>query len=145
MNRFANASITGGALMAGPSTFDLDLDIAALGGGFDMVLQQALVKATLTDNGVDATSGVLAGVLTQSRLNATVAALTSACAANPSLSPCSYLDTIQSLLPMLYDLNCQPDGTACTASAPYNALSVCFEFTLDAATITGMEATTPAP
>ncbi len=128
---FDGAKITSKALAAGPSLFTLTLPIAALGGNLTLTLQQTSVAASITNANVDATAGILAGILTKDQVDATLAKLEATCAGPNPPSLCSYLGTAKAFLPMLFDLDQNKDGKK-------DAASICMDFTLAGGTITGM-------
>lgn len=131
---FHEASITTGALSAGPSVFILDL--LALG------VQEVPLVLTISDtritgdvisggpDGVELKAGVLAGVITKQLVEEALAIAEQQCEENPQ-SFCSYLSMVKNFLPMLFDLDLDPNVPG------KDAMSVCFKFELGKAKITG--------
>jgi hypothetical protein len=146
--RFKDASITVGALAAGPWEFRLSLPISD-GLVIDAPLLQARLKATLTDgagtDGVAATEGVLGGVLTKQQIVTALAKLQASCDAAPAQAKpdfCNYLKVAISAMNLLFDLHQVGDGTyvAKTKDLPGDAASICLMFTLSKARVVGFEA-----
>ena len=132
---FDGARIASHQLTAGPSLFSLTVPVASLGGDLSLTFEQTHVVADLTDGTVAATRGILSGILTKNQVDAALAKLQITCAKPNPPSGCTYLATSKSFLPMLFDLDQNQDGKK-------DAASLCFFFTLQAATIVGL---VPAP
>ncbi|NOZ01299.1 MAG: hypothetical protein GXP54_05350, partial [Deltaproteobacteria bacterium] len=133
---FPNSSIISDELAAGPSIFTLDL--AALGVQevpLVLAIDNTQISGTVTykgADGVEVTDGVLAGVLTKELVDQALDAAKEACNVPDPASFCSYLKLADQFLPMLFDLDLDNDGTK-------DAASVCFQFTMGKATITGFK------
>jgi hypothetical protein len=127
---FDAAQITSGVLSAGPGRFVLSIPIVAPGFILDFTLEDTRIKATITDDGVNATDGVIAGLFTKEQADALYAKLDGQCAVKPT-DICSYLGTVKAFLPMLFDLDQNKDGKT-------DAASICMKFTLKGGTIAGM-------
>jgi hypothetical protein len=144
---FKNASITAGALAAGPSEFQLSVPVSD-GVVIDATVLQAKIKADVTAGattaGFEATNGVLSGILTKQELETALARLQATCDAAPANAKpdfCSYLKVATSAMNLLFDLHQVGDGTfvAKTKELPGDAASLCLTFTLSQAKITGFE------
>jgi hypothetical protein len=127
---FDSASITSGALSVTASTIVYTNALYAAGGVVSFVIDDARVKATITDDGVNATGGVIAGVLTKDQVDVFIAKLEAQCMVEPT-DICSYLGTVKAFMPMLFDLDLDGDGKK-------DAASMCWQFKLEAASITGL-------
>jgi hypothetical protein len=128
---FDSAKIASGVMSAGPSQFVLSIPVESLGGILAFTLDNAQVKATITDNGVNASGGVIAGVLTKDQVDATLAKIEAQCMVNPT-DICDYLGTAKTFLPTLFDLDQNKDGKK-------DAASICMKFTLKGGVVTGMK------
>jgi hypothetical protein len=129
MMAFDTAKIISGSMSAGPNMFVVSIPFVDLGGVLSFTIESAQVKAAITDGGVNATNGVLAGVLKKSEVDATLAKLEAQCAVNPT-DICSYLGTAKAFLPMLFDLDQNKDGKK-------DAASICLRFTTKAGVVEG--------
>jgi len=130
---FEDSTLTGGELAAGPSVFTLDL--AALGVDevpLVLTIGDTQLSGTVTkdESGVTLVNGVLAGVLTKELIDEALAVAEEACDVPEPESFCSYLTVAKQFLPMLFDLDLDEDGEK-------DAASVCFQYKLGAAKITG--------
>ena len=127
------ATLTQGSFQAGPSEFILDL--AALGVKevpLTVTIGNTTIKGDIVSGGPDGVTvqnGILAGVLTKELLDQALAIAEQQCQQNPQ-DWCSYISTAKQLLPMLYDLDLDPNIPG------KDALSVCLSFELGPAKIT---------
>jgi len=128
---FDGASISSGALEAGPSDFYLNLPIEQLGGNLEMTLKMAMILASITDDTVAATNGFVGGYALKDDLDPIFQGMIDQCKVDPNLSFCSYTSYF-SLVNGLYK-DYDVDGTG----AKKKALAVCLAFTLKGATVTG--------
>jgi len=134
---FADASIQSGTFQAGPSVFILDL--AALGvKEVPLVLKigDAQLSGDIVSgdpNGVTVQNGILAGVLTKELIDEALAIAEEQCNVPSPPSFCSYLGVVKQFLPMMFDLDLNGDGKK-------DAMSVCFQFELGPAKVTGYKA-----
>jgi hypothetical protein len=126
---FDGAKLASGALAAGPSQFVLSIPLQGM--LLEFTLEDAQIDATVTDAGVNATDGIIAGVFTKEQADALVAKLEAQCAVEPT-DICSYLGTVKAFLPMLFDLDQDKDGKK-------DAASICMKFTLKGGTVTGLK------
>jgi len=128
------ATLEQGSFQAGPSEFILDL--AALGVEevpLTLIIKDATIKGDIVSggpDGVEVKNGILAGILTKELLDQALAIAEQQCKENPQ-SWCSYISTAKQLLPMLFDLDLDPNIPG------KDAMSVCFSFELGPAKITG--------
>jgi hypothetical protein len=148
--KFEDASITSGELEVEPSNFVLALPIQDIPLSF--TLENAQAGATITKgsaDGVDATDGVLAGVLTKDQVNAALAIAEQQCNGTPKPDWCSYIGTAKTFLPLLFDLRqlgggkyeaCGKNSDCQKAGNKPDAASVCVLFTLKAGKVTGVKA-----
>jgi hypothetical protein len=125
---FADASISGGLLAAGPSEFYLNLPIEELGGILELTLKKATIAASITDGTVAATGGVIGGYALKEDLDPIFENLKSQCP-DPNKSFCDYVSYF-SMIDMLYK-NYDIDGEQ------KKALAACLKFTLGGATVKG--------
>ncbi|MBM4394432.1 MAG: hypothetical protein FJ087_01930 [Deltaproteobacteria bacterium] len=125
---FADASISGGLLAAGPSEFYLNLPIEELGGILELTLKKATIAASITDGTVAATDGVIGGYALKEDLDPIFENLKSQCP-DPNKSFCDYVSYF-SMIDMLYK-NYDIDGEQ------KKALAACLKFTLGGATVKG--------
>jgi len=131
---FADASIAGGALSAGPADFTVSFPVRdkmvqfALTGG----VVQANVTGTI--EGVEMADGILAGVLSKEHAKAVAATLEEICTADPAIDWCVYVPVIKAAIEtdVIFDLDTDEDGTN-------DAVSLCLQFTGSAAKIAGFE------
>jgi hypothetical protein len=128
---FTGARISGGVLSAGPATVTVTIAAAPLGVG-SMVFEQVLVTASITDDGVTATDGVISGVYTKAQYDAAMAKIYEHCAAHPDEGACSYLHIATEGPGFPFDLDLDKNGKK-------DASSLCFRFTLKAGTIVGLK------
>jgi len=144
MIKFADASITAGALMAGPGNFTISvpLDENLL---ITVHLVDAQIKGDLTagEIGVAAANGVLSGVVTKQELTDIIDMLDAECDKDPVPASvediCSYLGVARSAMAMLFDLHQVGDGTYINKDAdnPGDAASLCLQFTLAESNVAG--------
>jgi hypothetical protein len=148
---FRGASITNGALAAGPSEFQFSIPIAE-GLMIDATLIQATVKGDIlagaTADGFELANGVLSGVLTKQQLETAIARLQANCDAAPSSAKpdyCGYLDVATNAMPLLFDLHQVGDGTfvAKSKDEPADAGSICLFFGMSKAKVIGYEPVLP--
>jgi hypothetical protein len=96
-------------------------------------MQNTVIKGDIVSggpNGVTVQNGILAGVLTKELLDQALEMADQQCQQNPQ-DWCSYISTAKQLLPMLYDLDLDPNIPG------KDAMSICFSFELGPAVITG--------
>jgi hypothetical protein len=129
MIAFDAAKIASGALSAGPSLFALSIPLQGM--LLEFTLEDAQIEATIADDAVTATGGVIAGVFTKAQADVLIAKLEAQCAVEPS-DICGYLGTIKAFLPMLFDLDQDKDGKK-------DAASICMKFTLKGGTVAGLK------
>jgi hypothetical protein len=126
------AKIAGGALGATASEVVVPIRINSE-GVLDMgiAIRDVHIDATITDDGVNATGGVITGVVPKAQIEAALAKIEGYCLCRQDESLCAP-PMGQSILPMLFDLDLDKDGKK-------DAMSICFEFTLKAATVVGLK------
>jgi hypothetical protein len=125
---FDNGAIAAKALTAGPSLFTLTIPLQ--GTMLAFTLQQAQVKAAITDGGVNATAGYLAGILTKEEVDAALVVAKESCNVPTPPDACGYISMAEKFIPFLFDLDLNADGTK-------DAASVCLALTLKGGTVLG--------
>jgi hypothetical protein len=126
------ATISNGTFHAGPSQFVLSFLFGAE-MPIAFVMQNTIIKGDIVSggpNGVTVQNGILAGVLTKELLDQALAMAEQQCKENPP-DWCRFIDTAKQLLPMLFDLDLDPNIPG------KDAMSLCFLFELGPAVITG--------
>jgi hypothetical protein len=130
---FDGATIDAGQLSAGPIPLVVPFTAAFTTGTVDFTLtfEDVRITATIVDDGVTATEGVISSLLQKAQVYDVVEKLDAFCLSHPAEPSCGYT-TGRSALPMLFDLDLDKDGKK-------DAASICFKFTLKAGTIVGLK------
>jgi hypothetical protein len=119
---------------AGPSRSALRLRLSEAEEATLMIpMYNTWIKGNIVSggpNGVIVQNGILAGILRKQDLDQALATAEQVCQQNPQ-DWCSYISTAKQLLPMLYDLDLDPNIPG------KDAMSICFLFELGPAVITG--------
>ena len=136
---FQGATIVSGALLAEASEIDVPYQVKSLGLWMTFPLRDVRLTATIPTGGLAGTSGVLGFYVTKADIDKNLASLEAACAASTAYPPeCHAPIGEKPILPLLIDMDLDGDGKK-------DAMSVCFEFTLVAGTIAGIEEPSATP
>jgi hypothetical protein len=127
---FDGATIGAGVLRAGPADLTLSIPVKSIGGIVTAHVEKTGLEATISDDGVNATGGVVAGLWPREDIAAVLARVEALCTAHPA-DICSYLGTAKAFLATLCGVDL--DDTCVDDALPF-----CFQFTLKSGAVLGI-------